>query len=290
MASPSKLHRGSAGTRARQKRPRCRACGPIVPPHETARNGNRYHLPKRILKQNKALCPPQQSYTTGPAAVSLSAVLPKRRKFCRNRAASSTRLSFIRFELPPRAPGIQYFRRDIGTMPRYVKLKNRIDAGTHVLQITLQCGPNHGTSQRQTNPLSDAIRTARPSGIDHVNVGSVLLQPFAEHLGVAQRGQGQKRFTKAGGERRHRLIDAAFGAGKLARIAGEEVIKRLIRIQSGNRWQYTKRIGGQKAYRLRMSANARNHRHSSTCPSDDAAGCFRSRWRRGNPAPPCCHR
>ena len=95
---------------------------------------------------------------------------------------------------------------------------------------------------------------AGPAGVHQPHVRAVLVDQLAEHLGVLRRMPDEEHRAEAGRERRLRLGHAALGAGDLRRVAGEEVVHRLLARELRDRRQHAERVGGEEDDVLRMPA------------------------------------
>ena len=109
-----------------------------------------------------------------------------------------------------------------------------------------QHGAHHGAGVGELHPLAHAVRAAAPSGVHQPDVGVVLMQQRAEHLGVLGGMPDEEDGAEACRERGLRFRDAALGARDLRGVPGEEVIHRLLPGELGDRRQHAEGVGRQE--------------------------------------------
>ena len=84
----------------------------------------------------------------------------------------------------------------------------------------------------------------------------MLADLLLQHVSIDDGVQGHEGRAEAGAEGRLGLDDAAFGAGHLGRVAGQEVVGGLLGGQLGDRGQHAERVGGEHNDMPRMTAHA----------------------------------
>mmetsp|Transcript_8236 Transcript_8236/g.13091 ORF Transcript_8236/g.13091 Transcript_8236/m.13091 type:complete len:208 (+) Transcript_8236:540-1163(+) len=85
----------------------------------------------------------------------------------------------------------------------------------------------------------------------------MLVQLLLQEISIHGRVQRQERSTKASTERGFGLCDAALCASHLGSVARQEVIDSLVGVQSGHRWEHTKRVTSQEDAVVWVTSHAR---------------------------------
>ena len=124
---------------------------------------------------------------------------------------------------------------------------------------------HHRARVAELHALAHAVRRRplQPVFTSHT-CESCSLEQLAEHLGVLRRMPDEEHRAEARAEGRLRLLHAALRARDLRRVAGEEVVHRLLARELRDRRQHAERVGGEEDDVLRMAAAARR---------DVIAGC-----------------
>ena len=129
-----------------------------------------------------------------------------------------------------------------------------------ILQAAVDSRIDHRAGERKRHAVADSVLSACPSGIDEIDVAVVFFDAFAEKLRVAHCRKRQERRREAGAEGRLRFRDTAFCSGKLARVAGNEMVHRLVLAELRDRRQNAESVCCQEDHRRRLSADARDNR------------------------------
>src|SRR5690606_22453424 len=98
----------------------------------------------------------------------------------------------------------------------------------YVVELTGQCGADHGTGIAELDASAYAIGTCNPAGVDEPYFDASFADFIAEEFCVAVGVQRNKGFAKAGGEDHLGLGNTYFGSGDLSGIAGNKMIHGLL--------------------------------------------------------------
>ena len=145
----------------------------------------------------------------------------------------------------PRLHGVQNVGVDSRHCCRHGQAEIFVRAEIHLLERTVERSRQQRARNLDRHALADAWLPAGPAGVHQPAVNLVFGDELAQQVAVNRRMARQERVAKAGREGRRWFGDALHGAGDNRRIAGEEVIHRLRRIELGDGGQHAERIAGQ---------------------------------------------
>ena len=119
--------------------------------------------------------------------------------------------------------GVQHLVGHAGAAGGVVHIEHVVVLELDVVKAAVQGCGDHGAGVAQLHPLGACSGAAAcPAGVHQVDLGAVLVQLVAQHLGVDLGVHGHEGLAKQGGEGGLGLGDAALGAGQLG---GEAVTK-----------------------------------------------------------------
>src|ERR1035441_10560334 len=128
----------------------------------------------------------------------------------------------------PTAGRVENLRRNALEFDRDIETEDGVGAVRHGFQLSGEGGIEEGARVANGDPLADAERAARPSGIDQPTGDAVLQQARFQHFAVGIGMAHHERAAEAGAEGDFRFrAQADLGAGDLAGIPGKEVVDGL---------------------------------------------------------------
>src|SRR5256714_8640866 len=165
-------------------------------------------------------------------------------------------LLIVRPRVAPCCTWVQQFGGHAGNLGRHRQTEYFVLLRPHLLELSGECCINHGARIAQFYPFAFSVWAACPSRVYQPDIRPMLAQKLAEQLGVLYRWPDEERSAKTCAESWLRLCHAALGAGDFRCVAGKEIVHRLVRRESGDRWQHAKRISSEKDDVAGMAAAA----------------------------------
>src|SRR5699024_5989137 len=147
----------------------------------------------------------------------------------------------------PHAAGVQHLGGHAGAAGGVVHVEHIVVLELHIVKAAVQGCGDHGAGVAQLHPLGACGGAAAgPGGVHQVDLGAVLVQLVAQHLGIDLGVHGHEGLAEQGGEGGLGLGDAALGTGQLGGEAGHEVVHGGLLAQAADRGQDAEGVGGQE--------------------------------------------
>src|SRR6202521_1596422 len=111
--------------------------------------------------------------------------LADRRDVLLEQIAQLRRLAVVVLGIRPAVARVQYLARHTGHSVGDVQPEHGVDVCIHAAQVTVEDGTHDGASMGDRHALTDAVRSAHPTGVEHPDLHMVPLDTFDQHVRVA---------------------------------------------------------------------------------------------------------